>query len=266
MQCVCPQCGSLVEASTGENGALACPSCGETMDAAALRAATCPFCCNSFAEEDTVKICPDCKTPHHAECWEDNRGCSTYGCPSAPLGQTHTAGGGTDGNLVPCPACGAMHPATDLVCTACGKLFGGDRPLVLSLASSSETKPPDGEVPSLFWKKLGRNLWLLAKDAAVIWWKEFSRYAEFRGRTARESFLVFALVTVAMGHVCIECHGPWLVLALVLPFLAACVRRLRDTDISPWMVFCLPLLPVLLLVPTVETKSTTTNPEGGDAC
>jgi hypothetical protein len=31
------------------------------------------------AEERTQ--CPHCGLPFHAECWEENRGCSAYGCP-----------------------------------------------------------------------------------------------------------------------------------------------------------------------------------------
>ena len=35
-----------------------------------------------FIEEATV--CPSCNTPHHAECWEENGGCTTYGCKNSP--------------------------------------------------------------------------------------------------------------------------------------------------------------------------------------
>jgi TM2 domain-containing membrane protein YozV len=28
--------------------------------------------------------CPGCATPHHADCFEENRGCTVFGCTSAP--------------------------------------------------------------------------------------------------------------------------------------------------------------------------------------
>ena len=47
---------------------------------------------------------------------------------------------------------------------------------------------------------------------------------------------------------------PLVILALIstlLPTLASFVRRLRDTDVSPWLVLAVPILPFLLLVPSV---------------
>jgi ketosteroid isomerase-like protein len=29
-----------------------------------------------------------CSTPHHKECWEENKGCTTYGCPNNPNTET----------------------------------------------------------------------------------------------------------------------------------------------------------------------------------
>jgi len=31
-----------------------------------------------------VHVCPACDVPHHAECWNENGGCTTYGCPESP--------------------------------------------------------------------------------------------------------------------------------------------------------------------------------------
>lgn len=35
--------------------------------------------CRDALETDLI-TCPKCATPHHAQCWDYNRGCSTYGC------------------------------------------------------------------------------------------------------------------------------------------------------------------------------------------
>ena len=31
-----------------------------------------------------MRVCPECGIPHHAECWEENGGCTTFGCRAAP--------------------------------------------------------------------------------------------------------------------------------------------------------------------------------------
>jgi len=45
---------------------------------------TCPYDQYPISEGDQVIICPDCATPHHADCWQENGGCTTYGCARAP--------------------------------------------------------------------------------------------------------------------------------------------------------------------------------------
>jgi hypothetical protein len=41
---------------------------------------TCPYCQTPIKPEIPVIICPECGIPHHRECWEENAGCTTYGC------------------------------------------------------------------------------------------------------------------------------------------------------------------------------------------
>lgn len=51
----------------------------------------CAYCGLSLGEaiDDTVEgqqvgYCPVCGTPHHAACWNENQGCSTFGCSNSP--------------------------------------------------------------------------------------------------------------------------------------------------------------------------------------
>jgi hypothetical protein len=44
----------------------------------------CPFCHGLITGSQDVTVCPTCQTPHHKECWDENRGCTIYGCASAP--------------------------------------------------------------------------------------------------------------------------------------------------------------------------------------
>ncbi len=40
----------------------------------------CPFCNTVIKEDDAVKVCPSCNVPHHEACWNENNGCTTFGC------------------------------------------------------------------------------------------------------------------------------------------------------------------------------------------
>ncbi len=44
----------------------------------------CPYCRFPIKEGEDVIVCSECKVPHHRECWEENGGCTTYGCRNAP--------------------------------------------------------------------------------------------------------------------------------------------------------------------------------------
>ena len=41
----------------------------------------CSICQCDIEPDEQVTECPECGLPFHAECWEENFGCSTYGCP-----------------------------------------------------------------------------------------------------------------------------------------------------------------------------------------
>ena len=40
----------------------------------------CPCCLSPIAELEETVCCPECGVVHHAECWQVNGKCSTYGC------------------------------------------------------------------------------------------------------------------------------------------------------------------------------------------
>ena len=40
----------------------------------------CPVCKQEIKSFEKVKICSECGIPHHLKCWENNSGCSTFGC------------------------------------------------------------------------------------------------------------------------------------------------------------------------------------------
>lgn len=90
----------------------------------------CPFCKTEITESDAVKVCPACGIPHHEGCWEENHGCTTFGCSEQHYEAQHTnptdvcSNCGTplgDGQDF-CPKCGTPKAATPKknICGKCG--------------------------------------------------------------------------------------------------------------------------------------------------
>jgi hypothetical protein len=45
----------------------------------------CPYCSAEIEPADANQLnCPTCGEVHHGECWEENGGCTVFGCASAP--------------------------------------------------------------------------------------------------------------------------------------------------------------------------------------
>jgi TM2 domain-containing membrane protein YozV len=44
----------------------------------------CPYCRAELEPEEPVTICAACATPHHADCFAENGGCTVFGCADAP--------------------------------------------------------------------------------------------------------------------------------------------------------------------------------------
>ena len=40
----------------------------------------CPFCQTPIRENEESLVCPGCKVPHHADCWQQNGACTTFAC------------------------------------------------------------------------------------------------------------------------------------------------------------------------------------------
>jgi hypothetical protein len=44
-------------------------------------AGECPYCGDSLDLRHATLTCPECRVPHHQDCWGEGEGCTTYGCP-----------------------------------------------------------------------------------------------------------------------------------------------------------------------------------------
>ena len=45
---------------------------------------SCPYCRTAFEADDAIVACSGCQTIHHADCLEENGGCTVFGCSQAP--------------------------------------------------------------------------------------------------------------------------------------------------------------------------------------
>lgn len=89
----------------------------------------CPFCKTEIKEGDSVKVCPACGIPHHESCWEENKGCTTFGCSEQHYEAQHTnptdvcqnCGAPLGDGQEFCPKCGIpKNTAKKNVCGQCG--------------------------------------------------------------------------------------------------------------------------------------------------
>jgi TM2 domain-containing membrane protein YozV len=47
--------------------------------------AACPYCRAAFEPDEEIVACLGCATRHHAECLEENGGCTVFGCSHSPV-------------------------------------------------------------------------------------------------------------------------------------------------------------------------------------
>ena len=84
----------------------------------------CPYCKTEIKEGEEVKVCPECGIPHHATCWEENKGCTTFGCKEQQTNPTDVCsncGAPLGDGQAFCPKCGTPKNAPKKnVCGKCG--------------------------------------------------------------------------------------------------------------------------------------------------
>ncbi len=91
-----------------------------------FRGMICPFCQSEIKEGDGVVVCPSCGIAHHESCWEENKGCATFGC-SEQHGEAH--------DTIPadvCPNCGAILDDDQMYCPKCGAGRAGGKQNICS--------------------------------------------------------------------------------------------------------------------------------------
>jgi uncharacterized membrane protein YhaH (DUF805 family) len=95
----------------------------------------------------------------------------------------------------------------------------------------------------------------------------FSKYVDFSGRASRSEYwwfvLAYVIVAIVAGFIHQVVYG-LVVLAFLLPMLAAGARRLHDIGKSGWLqlLMIIPLVNLVLIYFYVQPSQPETNPHG----
>jgi len=98
----------------------------------------CPYCQSRLKKGADITVCSACGVPHHRECWDENSGCTSYGCRNNPLTErsydpyTEDVGNLTvesirqslviqeENEMIPCPSCKELIEDESVYCKFCG--------------------------------------------------------------------------------------------------------------------------------------------------
>lgn len=112
----------------------------------------CPVCNEQFKQGDDIVVCPECGTPHHRKCYEENGQCfyQEKHCDGFSF-ENDQAENPTDKNTtensdskVICKVCGTQNDSTLFYCKHCGA------PLLKENNPNINTTNANGEVPPNF--------------------------------------------------------------------------------------------------------------------
>lgn len=120
----------------------------------------CPYCQSKIKKGADYTICSHCGTPHHKECWNENGGCTTYGCINNPQTEkkvdleSEDVGNETLENLreslripqtqifIECPNCSSEIEEGSVYCKYCGYNITEDK---LPVNSKDKTEKSAGK-------------------------------------------------------------------------------------------------------------------------
>lgn len=109
----------------------------------------CPYCRTAMDDASPVTRCSVCSTPHHRECWEENGGCTVFGCEATPIEEAKVVvsgnelgGPGGNGVFAPSDTTGVPPPPYGVQALEAGtpqaRVPRSAAPLILAL---SEPEP-----------------------------------------------------------------------------------------------------------------------------
>lgn len=146
----------------------------------------CPFCKTEIKEGDAVKVCPSCGIPHHEACWDENKGCTTFGCSEQHYEEQHT--NPTD----VCVNCGAPLGDGQEFCPKCGTPKGGKKNRICSKCG---TELEDGQE---FCPKCGQKADLSLDSNVNSAISQFNANVDQKKKKGKAKFIVLGIVLIAI--------------------------------------------------------------------
>lgn len=151
----------------------------------------CPFCKTEIKDGDEVIVCPACGIPHHKGCWEENKGCTTFGCK-----EQHYEAQGTNPTDV-CPNCGATLGDGQMFCPKCGVPKGG---VTSNVCGKCGTELQEGQE---FCPKCGQKAGLIVDtnvNSAINQFNEtLNKTNEKKKKKSKVLPIVLAIVLLVVG-------------------------------------------------------------------
>lgn len=130
---------------------------------------TCPYCRFPLKVGEQMTVCPACQVAHHADCWQENGGCTTYACRLSPESRPPDAA--TPG---PAPAFqGPTVPPTPTYPSPPGPLLPPDRVAAAAQLEANATTALTLSLLSLFCcgilslVAVPMAIWVLARMKAL---------------------------------------------------------------------------------------------------
>lgn len=146
----------------------------------------CPFCKTEIKEGDAVKVCPSCGIPHHEVCWEENKGCTTFGCSEQHYEEQYT--NPTD----VCENCGAPLGDGQEFCPKCGTPKGGKKK---NICSKCGAELDDGQI---FCPKCGQKIDLEIDGGVNAAISQFNAGITKTNEKNKKRMLKIAIIAVAV--------------------------------------------------------------------
>lgn len=146
----------------------------------------CPFCKTEIKEGDAVKVCPECGIPHHEACWEENKGCTTFGCSQQHYEEQHT--NPTD----VCVKCGAPLGDGQDFCPKCGTPKGGVKKRICSKCGAELQEGQD------FCPKCGQKADLQIDAGVNSAISQFNAGVDQKKKKSKKLPIILGIVAVAV--------------------------------------------------------------------
>lgn len=106
----------------------------------------CPYCRAPIEEpEGQGIVCAGCGTPHHADCYTENGGCTVFGCSSAPEDEPKLSVSGAELSFSP-----SASPTNGM--SGAARVAVPPPPLAGATAGTSTTAAPQGNAGSVLFR------------------------------------------------------------------------------------------------------------------